>query len=151
MIILSVDPHVNKPYAVCTIENGLVMGIDEYNDIFNIYDSWAYYEGRDVKVIIEDQYAFLNMKTLIQLAHAAGRIAGVCEVLEFPYEFVQPSVWQKGFNIPRKTKEYSAYQWKKLHVEHLIREAKQYTSLPIKNDDYASAVLMGIWGLQSGQ
>jgi len=148
MIVIGIDPHVTKDYAVCTIQDGIIIGIDKYDSVTGIYDSligWVE-NGEKIAMYIEDQYFGRNVSTLTQLAHSAGKIAGACELLDIPYEFVSPTLWQKGLDIPRKTKEYSAYEWKKLHVKHLIDKAQEFTDIPIKDDDMASSVLISIYG-----
>ena len=48
----------------------------------------------EVKVVIEEQYAGPNLRTLITLAHLAGRWQEAADVLGLPWEMVLASSWQ---------------------------------------------------------
>lgn len=144
-MIISIDPHIIKPYAIAIWEDEILIDIRKESDVIAIEEIIQ----NDVSIcFIEDQYLRLNANVLLKMAHSAGIIAGICAINMVDYEYILPNVWQTGLNLPRRDKSISKRNWQKLHSQHLVAKAQEYTDIRIEDDDCACAVLLGRYAIE---
>lgn len=147
MVIASCDPGYSKPHAFSIFKSGQLQNfalLDNYPDIYDLMIRWGV-----EKVFIEDQFFSVNPKTLKDLARETGKICGVLEILETPYEFIMPKKWQSWHKLPLRPKDLSVYKWKKIHAQQQIDLANKYSPKLIISDDVAASVLLGIFAVRS--
>jgi len=147
MIIAGIDPATKaKDHAISILKDNKVVVIYKSHNIPEINEIFLKWGVE--KVYIENQFFSVNPKTLKDLAHETGKIMGILELLETPYDLVAPVSWQAYHNIPRKDKSLSAYNWKKQHQSDLIYKATLLSNYVIKDDDEACSVLIALYGGQ---
>ena len=152
MIIAGIDPAHSKSHVMAIFNSGKLAKVVK-GDLRNIYFNVHLWEVD--KVYIEDQFLGRNPKVLKNLAQSTGKILGLLDHYAIEYELVEPIVWQTYFDLPkkpRKSKENpvipTRYQWEKMHYQHIIKMAKDMENLldPLDVDE-ASAILIGLWGI----
>ncbi len=98
MIIVGLDPHITKPYAIAVWKDGKLLDANKMQGL----EAIGIMIGIADKVFIENQYYGGNSRTLTDLAHSCGKIMGLCEYLDIPYTLVMPTVWQSAFGLTGK-------------------------------------------------
>ncbi len=151
MIIASIDPATKaKDHAIAIYNSGQLEAVYKSHDIFEMNGIFL---RDDVDVVyLEDQFLGCNPQTLKNLAHESGKILGLLELLNIPYELVAPSTWMAWHKIPKKPKEISSYRWKKRHKQDLIDKAIELTNYVVGTDeDCAAAILLGWYAINRSE
>jgi len=112
MNILVIDPHHGKPSV------GMIITEDmQVEKMWEVLDSATLFNALMQcpagQAIIEGQYYSLNINTTIQLAAARGKMEGILDIYEIPYETVLPMRWKKYYNFKKYGKAYQRGVYKK--------------------------------------
>lgn len=139
--MIGIDPAASKPSAMAIIENERCC---LYANVDSRINNWiAYIEIMKPDLIaIEGQYGGPNIKTLIQLAEARGRLVAACEYCNIDHEIVQPQQWMNSIGLYSKTKKSLARDaW-------ILKLAKQILKEDAGDDlniDHAAAIHIGFY------
>lgn len=99
MNILVVDPHHGKPTVGMLVTDDMqVEGVWEKLDSATL-DTLM--QCPIDQVIIEGQYYNKNIDTTIKLAAARGKIEGILDLYEVPYETVLPMRWKRYYGFKK--------------------------------------------------
>ncbi len=145
-MIIAIDPGGTKLHALAFYSYEILDIVTKSDNIQLISKDIKYVD----KVFIETQYNG-GSHALVNLIQRTGMLMGLCELHGTPYEMVMSSVWQNWHKIPKKPKEIKRYAWGKLHKQHLIEKAEELTGYDVKDDDEASAILLGYWAIHREQ
>ena len=125
MRVVSVDPASAKPLGVALAdEYGLISaGLFSYKELYTFLEHM-----RPDIVVVEDQYMFRNYNTAKKLSWSTGKVMGICEVLEIPYQEMNVAHWKSVVKTQKGT-----------HVQR----CEEILGIQFQ-DDVASAILIGV-------
>lgn len=128
MIILGIDPHVSKPYAM-TLLNGDAILMQAKGDVKTLDVVLSAYKV-DV-VAVEDQYLNRNYSTAKGLSWSAGKVMGVAELRGVRVVVVNVASWKAYFHVMKGG-----------HVKASVLRRG------LEDDDLASSHLIALYALE---
>ena len=134
MIVIGIDPHSAKPYAISVFEDGVFLESFETSDTIDLYDVMnTNFMHSDVTVVIEDQYMNRNYDTAKKLSISAGVARGIALLVGCKADIMNVATWQSVVGIKfekgltKRSKEKIIEQ-KALEFGYLIENVDQASS-----------------------
>lgn len=148
MNLISIDPHIIKPYAYSIWVNGELENYGYFKAIFE-FNMLVIKSGVDL-VLIEDQFLGKNFSTAKALTLNTGKIVGICELHDIKHEIINVATWKSKLpELQRfdKDKTLTKYRRKKAKVQAMIDKATEIINREgmkghLIDEDIASAVLI---------
>ena len=136
-MVIGIDPGASKPHALAIIHNEKLIHVGPVSRELGTIVDWLNMYRPNV-VAIEGQYAGPNIKVLIQLAEARGKLIAVCELTGVKYEIIQPQQWMNSIGLNSRTKRGPARdKW----IIKMAKEISKGLSMPDSIDiDQACAI-----------
>lgn len=101
--VIGIDPAAAKPNAMAMIHSEVCIYAGDVDPDIKIIIGFFKKHKPDL-IAIEGQYGGPNIKTLIQLAEARGRLVAACEYCDIPHQIVQPQQWMNSIGVGPQTK-----------------------------------------------
>lgn len=103
--VFAIDPHdgVGSYCALYINERGEIEEREISVNTRTLFDCIGFHSPNIV--LIEGQYVGINKAVAIKLAVAAGKAAGMCDILEIPYKLISPLEWNRHMGFIGKKEE----------------------------------------------